>query len=559
MKSLLKLIIIFFPLAHLYSQNLDSLYLRLLSVKGVHVFSIQSQTNITLDTEKCATGIINQVIQNLQNYDLKRRKEITSLLQRPATDTSFVTPNGKFRIHFNKSDYPDYIPDEVRKNITPEQIIFYKKIYLDSLAIAVDSAYNYEVNILGYPAPPPDNGAGGDNLYDIYIQNLSNGFYGYTEIDQLIGDSTYTSFIVIDNDYSNYNTKRINAARVTVAHEMHHAIQMGNYIYRSSDQYYYEITSSSMEEFVFNDVNDYYFYMSSYFSNPGRSFSANSGYNLAIWNIFLADRFGVNIIKRTWELMKAHNRALISISAAIQENNSNFKIEFNLFGQWIYFTNFRSVPGKYFKEAANYPLVKPIMNLAYDKNKNSLMLNTSPVSLNFVYFNNFNDTMVAVISNSDVYSGINSNSNLLSLTYYYSSVPFSGSKTVIDGFYSLLETSKPDYLSESNIFNYVPVNDGIIKRSEIDFCYPQPFKYSANSSLYIPVSKDNNGYADLYIYSISMKLVYSSQKKIQAFDKFVVSWNGLDNNGNRLPTGVYFYVTKSGENTKKGKFVIYND
>ncbi len=46
------------------------------------------------------------------------------------------------------------------------------KIYIDSVAIAADSAYNFEVNYLGYPPPPPDNGVGGDDKYDIYIENI---------------------------------------------------------------------------------------------------------------------------------------------------------------------------------------------------------------------------------------------------------------------------------------------------------------------------------------------------------------------------------------------------
>jgi hypothetical protein len=66
--------------------------------------------------------------------------------------------------------------------------------------------------------------------------------------------------------------------------------------------------------------------------------------------------------------------------------------------------------------------------------------------------------------------------------------------------------------------------------------------------------------ASLNIYSVDMNLVYSTSGKIQTlFDKFVLSWDGLDNNQKKLPTGVYIYISNSDDKLKKGKLVIYND
>ncbi len=559
MRFIYKLFTLSLVCVSLHAQNLDSLYNEFLLIRGYKTTSVQATGHE--EGAKCGFGVVSDIVMNLHNYDAKKQKILQELLQRPSTDTSFVTPNRKFRIHFNKSAFPDYIPDNIRGSLTIDEIPLYKKMYLDSLAVAVDSAFNYEVNILKYPGLPEDYGKGSDNLYDIYITNLGGGEYGYTEPDLQIGgetDSTYTSFMVIDNDFSDYYTKRIDAAKVTVAHEMHHGIQIGNYIYRSSDRYYYEITSSSMEEFVYDSINDYYAYIKYYFSNPTRNFSRYSswsdGYDLTVWNIFMADRFGIDIIKRTWELMKEHNRALAAIAYSIGEKNSTFKAEFNRFGLWMYFTNFRAVPGKYFEEAANYPLVNPIMNLSYDTSNNpsSLTLQTNPMSLNFLYFNNGSDTLVSIISNSNT-------SSSLGLTYYYSLNSFPGSSEVVNGFYYSLESGNLDFLSESNIYNYVPVNGGNINRNETEFCYPQPFQYSKNKYIYFPVSRNTDGEAFLNIYSISMMLVYAGTERIQSFDKYVVSWDGMDMSGRKLPTGVYFFVTESGGNVIKGKFVIYND
>ncbi len=69
----------------------------------------------------------------------------------------------------------------------------------------------------------------------------------------------------------------------------------------------------------------------------------------------------------------------------------------------------------------------------------------------------------------------------------------------------------------------------------------------------------NNDYADLNIYTTSMKLVYSNNEHISygQGQKTFIQWNGLDKNNNKLASGVYIYVTKSGNNVSKGKLVIF--
>ena len=46
---------------------------------------------------------------------------------------------------------------------------------------------------------------------------------------------------------------------------------------------------------------------------------------------------------------------------------------------------------------------------------------------------------------------------------------------------------------------------------------------------------------------------------IIAAEKIVVQWDALNSDGDKLPTGVYIYVTDSDDSIAKGKLVIYND
>jgi hypothetical protein len=58
-----------------------------------------------------------------------------------------------------------------------------------------------------------------------------------------------------------------------------------------------------------------------------------------------------------------------------------------------------------------------------------------------------------------------------------------------------------------------------------------------------------------------MKLVYSSTVSLIKLDnvKPVIMWSGKDNNNQKLSSGVYIYVLKSGNTVKKGKIVIFNE
>ncbi|MGK9368813.1 MXAN_6640 family putative metalloprotease [Melioribacter sp. Ez-97] len=537
MKKLFFLLALFITIDY-YAQNLDSLYNYFLYTRGRYESGLKSAVYSPGDYVKCGTGIYNQIKENYSNFSIKQRQILSSYLSRPQTDTSFVTKSGFFRIHFNKSG-------------------LHKPAYdLNLLSEALDSVYNYEVNILGYPPPPKDYG-GGDDRYDVYIQNMSGGLYGETRTEDLIGTETYTSYIVIDNDFDRYYTQGIDGARVSAAHEFHHAIQVGNYIYRSTDQYYHELSSTAMEEFVFDDINDYYAYIYSYFVNTNRSFSQNSGYNLAIWNIFLKDRFGFEILKRTWELMK-EERALYAIADAIKEYGSDFKTEFAEFSNWIYFTGYRSKPGKYFEEAENYPVIKPLMNIDFDKPVVSVDINTRPASVNYISFVSLVDTLTAILSNSDVTNGVQNPSSELPLKYFLADHDDGGYRWITDNYYSKLVCQSSFLITENSVLNNRLIDSTTVITRE-EFPFPQPFNYATDNFIYLPSPRSLSGMADLYVFSIDMDLIFSGELRVFVSDKNLIKWDALDKSGERLSSGIYFYVIKADDETKKGKFVVINE
>ncbi len=502
--------------------------------------------------DKCGFGMVNIIKLNLDRFLPEQQKVLRKILQRPPTDTSIVSPKGFFRIHFYKSGAE--VP----------------KFDVNLFAVAADSAYNFEINYLGYAPPPSDNGAGGDNRVDIYIINLGN-LYGQTEFDTEVtpGSNRYTSFIDVDNDFAGFFTTGINAARVTIAHEFHHTIQVGNYIYRDSDVFYYELTSTSMEIFVYPSIKDYLQYLPSYFNNTDIGFAKQSGYNMAIWNVYLQKKFGYGIIKQQWELMPTLN-ALAAINASLTKDGSSFGKEFSGFGIWTYFTNYRSVAGKYFSDAALYPLVRPLSSLSITPPSKSVQVNTKAATNNFITFVNTSsqDTLAAMISNIDYQAGIDSPNASAAFQYFLYTDTTSGTFKLASKYSASLSVTKPQsWLSSEFLNNKLIRTDTVVvpqPPTAIAYAFPSPFyygqHYSFGSQIFIPVSANNDGTADVNIYSVSMNLVYSNKAAVFNNNGHpVVSWNALSSSNKRLATGVYFYVTKSADNVIKGKLVIFNE
>ena len=534
-----------------FSQNLskielDSLYNELITI---HSHKQQMPTIESSGYIKCGFGLIATIKSNLNRFTPEQQVEIKKILQRPVLQTSIVTPSGNFRIHF----------DTIGSNIANYSI--------SELAVALDSAYNFEVNFLGYPPAPADGTEGGDDKYDIYVMNLGNE-YGETDTDAYLGSNKYTTYMEIVNDFNGFYTQGIDAARVTVAHEYFHAIQIGNYIFRyDQDGFFYEISSTAMEDFVYSSINDYYAYLPAYFKNAENTFACFScggghqPYALSIWNIFMKERFGYDIIKRQWELMP-QMRALNAINNSILERGSTYRKEFNLFGTWLFYTGYRSINGQYFSEAKNYPLLKPESVFDDLPQINGSAHPTSQNYMRVINKNNF-DTLDVIISNSDYLNGIDSLNAFFPYQYSIFDSPVSGSHKLTDSYYTSFYVSDFLVWSETDILNnnIIRQDTTIILPSSLitEYAFPDPFRYNKNEIINITVKANTSEKVDINIYTASMELVYSASLPVLVKKYPVVTWNGKKSNGDKLTSGVYIYYAKSGSGSTTGKIVILDE
>lgn len=549
----------------LSSSQLDSLYNKFIQVKAPELLSQPLDALVqTLEERKCGFLIVNDIQSNLEFFSSEKQDLLKSLLGRPTLQTSVVSPSGFFRIHYDAtgSNRPAYV-----SNWTVEQNVA-------EVAKTLDSVYQFEVTYLGFLAPPSDGSGGGDGKYDVYIQNQGGGIYGYTEWESKIGSVNWTSFMVLDNDYMGYYSTGLNGMRVTAAHEFHHGIQLGNYSvfdgnspFRNSDSFFYELTSTSMEEFVYDDVNDYYAYMNSYFNNTDLAFPRQNGYNIAIWNIFLKDNFGFELLKRQWELIPSI-AAILAINQSLNELSTSFPRELNKFGIWTYFTNFRRIPGKYFEEAANYPLITSTFTIQYPSAPPQMR--SAPTANNFVKYNipANSDTLVAIVTNADAFAANDNPNQLFNFQYILYSDPNAGQRELTVDYSSTFSVSNLGFWSVSEVLNNILIREDSLQlptAGTIEYAYPNPFYYSrgylTGSLIFFPFEANVGETVDFNVYSVGMQIMYENQMNVQILpgDQRGVSWDGLDNDKNKLASGVYIYVIKKGSEIVKGKVVIFNE
>ena len=355
---------------------------------------------------KCGTPAIVRFLTNRDKLDHNLLQALGVVeATRPVLDSYIDSDSGHFRIHYATSG-ADIVYEanvDLNSNGVPD--------FIDSVAMAADSVWDKMINQLGFPEPVVDtfcSNADGP-LIDIYVRNLS-GVYGQTTFDlDCAVPGTYLmqvpAFMEIDNDYSFVNwiypgDSVVNAARVTIAHEFFHIVQ-GSMDFTEftggesgyGDRYWAEMSAVWMEETIYDDINDYYYYLPSFFNQPNTSFQQFLAgdlhpYASVIFPIFLSQKYGEDIVRVIWEkeadlgigpnFLEATAFAIDSISGGAD----NYVTAFSEFALWNFFTDFRSTfapTGLRYEEAEEYPIFPDEKIMVYDSFPVQMVpVNTNP-------------------------------------------------------------------------------------------------------------------------------------------------------------------------------------
>jgi hypothetical protein len=207
-----------------------------------------------------ATMVLRQLRLDRDDLSVADRATADRLLARPATNRS--RDFDSVRVHWSSddSDVTSAYVDEV--GATAEHVL------------AVYAA-------AGYRAPEPDGTRGGNEMLDIYLEDLgSQSLYGYCNGDAappVNGPHDTSAYCAFDNDYDEFPSHTsLENLQVTAAHELFHAVQFAYDFHE--DRWFMEATATWAEDEVYDDVDDNVQYLTtSPLSQPRDSMDRFSG------------------------------------------------------------------------------------------------------------------------------------------------------------------------------------------------------------------------------------------------------------------------------------------
>jgi hypothetical protein len=273
-------------------------------------------------TGKELTHVLKDLTIRLRSLPEKQQREAYALLARPtlgqaqggedaySVNEAAASPycTAHFCVHWvdTSADAPpatssdgDSIPD-----------------YVQTMSNVFENVFAVENVQLNWREPTGDGTRGGDfNKVDVYIKQLGDqGIFGYSTPDPGQTSNSQAAYLVMDNDFSHAEYPRYDSPlppmQVTAAHEYNHVLQFGYDVLQ--DAWMFEATAVWMEDKVYDDVNDYVSYLGAWSKLTGlpltrfNSYDLTDKYNVkvygdAVWNRWLEERYGQEVIRTAWE------------------------------------------------------------------------------------------------------------------------------------------------------------------------------------------------------------------------------------------------------------------
>ncbi|GAA5523127.1 T9SS type A sorting domain-containing protein [Aliifodinibius salicampi] len=295
---------------------------------------------------KCGTPAHMDLHKNRSQLSAGTIARIESMTSQPSQHSTktYTSASGRFQINYTTTGENAVPSEDANNNGTPD--------YVEWTAQAADSSYRHEVQTLGYSDPIPDT----NNPYQIYFENI--GFYGYTEI------SNGSTYIVLHNNFNGFpenddpHSNQRGSVRVTVAHELKHAIQYAATQWNGETDKWSEMDATLMEEVVYDEVNDYYHYLrdsESIFSNPESSFYPGSYYHVS-WALFFEEKYGPQFWPSVWQIIR-NNPQITMVDALSQQlgGKEAFRKAYIESQLWHYASGSNALNGFGFEERNHYP------------------------------------------------------------------------------------------------------------------------------------------------------------------------------------------------------------
>jgi len=252
------------------------------------------------DRLSCWTGIVQQLQRRIRTFSPAARMEIEELLA--------PYPAGR--------SAPDYIIDSTLYPLR----IHYEKTSHETLAANVlgymETSWTVEVEDLGFFAPLEDRGLGGSTALDVYVLNVPGGGAWTAMLHENPETPWYdvACHIVLDARIDDQPGPTASLMASYCAHEFNHACQ-GAYDW-AGDTSFYEMTSTFVEDLVYDDVNEYMTLVPDFQRFPEKALDYIHyyywyEYGACLFFFFLSEHYdngGADLVKRLWEESRQESR-----------------------------------------------------------------------------------------------------------------------------------------------------------------------------------------------------------------------------------------------------------
>jgi hypothetical protein len=477
-------------------------------------------------------------------------------------EESVLSPSEHFRIHFTRSDIHAVVGASTVG--TPDFIL--------EAGIAADSIYTVLVSELGFQPPIPDNGVDGSEL-DIYIVDMKTNhgnYYGLTTFDQnystpYTGVSTY---LEVDNSYdeSFYSTSGLEALRVTIAHEFFHMVQL-RYSHPfqpyASNAYWYEISSTWVEEKCYPDIDDYHAY-TNYNLNQvifpnldDGSFSYTYSYGHALFGQVLDTEYGTqagkHIMLDIWENLDARE-ATANLEQVLNSSPwySSLADALGKYALYNVFTGSRAIEGSYYADAPELSEIRTSENILPQSFLMPFTFMLEPMQTSYEKF--------SIQSPSDIFvRGDNLGQDQRAYLTYFSSEDGASLKSALgDPWVPCYETDILDYLvipmvngdRDASINFDLEFGSSLEYKNAIQIIWPNPILL-ASDQLKLNLMLSTAGTIKLKVYNILGQIIHEQSQH---------SPEGIHTIELTLPyaiqSGIYFVQLIAGQSTHSRKVTI---
>lgn len=273
----------------------------------------------------------------------------------------YISPSGKFEINYQTSGEHAVPSGDSNSNGIPD--------YVEWVAEAMDSSYQHEVLTLGYTDPIPSG-----EQYVVTLQDIG-GAYGYTAIRS---GSPGGTEIFIENDFVGFPSNddpegdQKGAIKVTAAHEFKHAIQFVQNNWSVDTDRWAEMDATLMEEVVYDNVNDYYNYLSGFGSNifeaPYNTLIPGS-YEDVTFALFFHEKYGPDFWVNVWNAIESDPLSLdflTRVKLEVEARGDNYPEVLAENYMWHYASGTANSPTNFgFEERFDYPVDGALVEISY--------------------------------------------------------------------------------------------------------------------------------------------------------------------------------------------------